>query len=477
MVHLESVLGAEATELMLRGMSDLASLRISVFVLDPTGRDPRVSYVRPVTSPLRPYKISSFCSYLHELPGGLELCQACDLKWGWRILDERWTKVRRYECHMGLSEFGITVEAGGDLVDPIVWGEIRHVGTSVEQHLDTLRERAEQAIPGAGAEITDEHLQELCRLASNILEVEKGEADHLCERLTSGTRGLQHLLRTEHYIARTLHQIKSSLSLSRGAIDRLISMASGGGHPDDTMLGLESQRLRDRYRRVEEGIEGAALAIDEFERSRRALAVSRRAQSPNWHPVREIVERAARRIRAEAAQRNIEVRVHGPTGDTPRTCYVYADWEDMAELLDLLLDNAMKYSYRERTIDISWQTRPSAPAILPAGQQPSDVGEWLEITIDNFGLQIHPDDKDAIFVPGGRGRLFDPRRSIRGAGMGLSIALEIVRQHDSYLNVWCQLFDDPSQVVRQPSGGFGAPPGKVNVTVGLPRERWSEVRF
>ena len=483
MVHLESVLGTEATEIVLRGMSDLADLPIAVFVLDPTDRSRLHDYIRPKSATGEPYKFTKLCDYLHKLKGGEELCKACDLSWGWRILDERWTQAQRYECHMGLSEFGITVEAGGDLVDPIVWGQARLAGSSIEQHIDTLRDRAEGVVPGAGAKIGDEHLDELRKLANRVRVIEQAKADDLCERLTSGARGLQHLLRTEYHIARTLHRIKSSLSLSRGAADRLIPLIFTTGEFGDLYPPAVKSAMRERCRRIEEGVEGAALAIDEFERSKHMSAEEGRRLSPRWHPLRELTERGARRIRAEAEGRHIEVRGHGPTGGAPKDCYVYVDWDSMLEVLDLLLDNALKYSWsgregESRRIDVSWHIRPHVPDGLPAGQGPTTDGDWLEIDIESFGLQIHPGDRDTIFIPGGRGRLTDPRRSILGAGMGLSIALEIVLQHDGYINVWCRLFENPSAPAEQlgEEGSTPPGPGKVTVSIGLPQTRWNRER-
>ena len=487
MVHLQSVLGVEATEIVLRGMSDLANLPIAVFLLDPDHRDQLVDYIWPKTATGEPYKSSEFCRYLHRLPGGGMLCRQCDSYWGWRIFDERWTKARRYECHMGLSELGITVEAGGDLVDPIVWGQVRLKGTSIETHIDDLRVRAEQAVRGAAAEITEEHLRELRRLTEGIRSIKKAEADDLCERITSGAQGLERIVQTEYHIARTLHRVKSSLTLSQGAVEEMIADL---GPRIRSGSGVASADLRQQCRQVEEGIEDAARAIDVFERSRRMMKGEQRELSRDWRPLNALLQKVARRVRSEAASHAIEVRVLGAQmpesrapdiARAPGNPHVYIDWENMLELLDLLLDNAVKYSWRgtkerQRLVDVSWRLVSTNPTDLPAKQAPLGKCPWLEVEIENYGLQIHPEDRDVIFQPHGRGRLSDPYRSVRGAGMGLPIALQIAAQHGCYIDVWCKLFENVGDVTQLQDGKLHAPPGRVAFRVGFPTACWERER-
>ncbi len=480
MVHLQSVLGLEATGIILRGMSDLVNLPVAVLLLDTDDRDRLVTYVRPESTIDGPPRFTNFCRYLHDsVPGGLELCQACDVRRGWQILDEEWTEARMYQCHMGLCEFGMAVKAGGDLCDPIVWGQARLPEAPINDRINNLRERVAQLDRAEAEKITDEHVRELRELIPTIREVKEDEIGDLCRRLTSGTRGLERLLQTEYHMGRMIHRIKSSLTLSRGGMDRVIAGITRAGVfgyvlPEDLRKGL-----RERCRRIEEGIEGATRAMDLFERSRRMVHEEERPLSFRWHPVRTLGEQAARRIRAEAAERHIEVRMHGPTLNAPKNSYILVDWDSMMELFDLVLDNALKYSWsgseqRTRSIDINWQIRRDTPDNLPAGQAPGDDVPWLEVSIESFGLQIHPEDRDIIFDAGGRGQLFDRRRPILGAGMGLHIALGILRQHDGYINIWCHLFDQPDLLVQRPDGRLEAPPGKIVATLGLPAERCRE---
>ncbi len=471
MVHLEDVLGLTATKILLGGWGELAELPVVAVVLDPNDPERLIRWVRPLAADQNTHhRFTDFCRYFHEhVPGGEALCRRCDTEYAWRALDNRWTEAHTYQCYMGLSEFVITLRAAGDLSDPIICGQSRLPDARIEQRINELKKRVEKVAPDEVDKITDEHLQGLRDRIPSIPVWEQDKCSALCRRLTAGAKGLEQLLQTEHHISRTLHRIKGSLNPARGTVDRIIAIIATpqvGRSPEEIHAFWSS--LRKHCRNIEEDIEDARLRIVAFERSRSTRGGMQRPLSRKWHPLRHLSERATRRIRFEADERRIDVRMHGAIGDAPKNPYVNVDWESMMELFDLLLDNALKYSENGRPIGVYWRTIRAAPARLPARQSPSGKGPWLEIVVEDYGLQIHPDDREKIFEPGIQGRLFAPRRSITGAGMGLTFAKEIVLQHGGYINVWCDLFGRKIDAAAGSGGEQVTPPGKVLFTVGLP---------
>jgi two-component system, OmpR family, sensor histidine kinase VanS len=97
---------------------------------------------------------------------------------------------------------------------------------------------------------------------------------------------------------------------------------------------------------------------------------------------------------------------------------VYADPEKLVRVFNNILKNAAQYSY------------PNTEIVISAKE---DAGEIL-ITFENHGPTIPPDQLSSIFEK--FNRLDDARKSdTGGAGLGLSIAEEIVHSHGGEISV------------------------------------------
>lgn len=100
---------------------------------------------------------------------------------------------------------------------------------------------------------------------------------------------------------------------------------------------------------------------------------------------------------------------------------VYGDPEKLARVFNNILKNAVAYSY------------PNTEIIISAKADKNKI----VITFENHGQTIPPDQLSAIF--GKFNRLDDARMSdTGGAGLGLSIAEEIVHLHGGEISVHCE---------------------------------------
>jgi len=102
-----------------------------------------------------------------------------------------------------------------------------------------------------------------------------------------------------------------------------------------------------------------------------------------------------------------------------QSCRVYGDKTLLNIVFNTLIDNAGKYSIGTK--------RP----ISVFGGYEKD-GNYFAINVSNYGLQIHPEEKEVLFEKGVRGKEVI-RHGIGGTGIGLHLASRIMSEGDGEL--------------------------------------------
>jgi len=142
----------------------------------------------------------------------------------------------------------------------------------------------------------------------------------------------------------------------------------------------------------------------------------------DWQAMEEIVGSVLARVR----QRDSSGRVHSKVA--PGLPLIQADPVLLAQLLDNLLDNALKYS--------------DGPVDLVA----SEDGGHVAVAVQDRGHGITPGDEEAIFEPYRR----SDRSGHRGAGLGLAVCRAIARAHGGELQLRPRDGGGSSFVLRLP---------------------------
>jgi two-component system, OmpR family, phosphate regulon sensor histidine kinase PhoR len=125
---------------------------------------------------------------------------------------------------------------------------------------------------------------------------------------------------------------------------------------------------------------------------------------------------------ADAKRITLTVGTDGKPVDNSAPCRVRADREGLREILDNLLDNAIKYTPESGNVMISWCcNQPGAQHPASGIQHPS-----ARITVRDTGIGIKPADRERIFE---RFYRVDKARSreLGGTGLGLSIVKHLVQ--------------------------------------------------
>ena len=132
-----------------------------------------------------------------------------------------------------------------------------------------------------------------------------------------------------------------------------------------------------------------------------------------WHPLEDLVEGALRRTELSVATRDIQIQI--PENINP----VFVDAVEIQQVLINLLDNAVKYSLPDCTIQL--RVRGNA--------------QQTEVEVSNTGEPLQVQDLERIFERFYRRRA--PReQSIRGTGLGLAICKGIIEAHGG--RIWAE---------------------------------------
>lgn len=147
--------------------------------------------------------------------------------------------------------------------------------------------------------------------------------------------------------------------------------------------------------------------------------------------VKPIAEQIVRILEPIAQTKNIELELN-----IPENTVIYADKERISQLLQIFLDNAIKYTDNNGRIQLFIETPVTSPPLL-------------KIIVKDNGVGIAPEEQDLIFE---RFYRVDKARSrnIQGTGLGLSIAKWIVEAHKGSIKVVSQPGKGSSFIVTIP---------------------------
>ena len=219
----------------------------------------------------------------------------------------------------------------------------------------------------------------------------------------------------DDFVASVSHELRTPLTSILGYVNILLERDD---LPDDVAGQLEVvARNTDRLHR---------LVSD--------LLHTAKASAGPMHVVRsetdlvEIVRDSVEVLGPVAERAQVEVLVAAPA-----RLLVMVDQQRMAQVVDNLVSNAIKYS-------------------LPGGLVQVSVGidaDWVELCVIDSGIGISADDRDRLF-----NRFFRARAAeimaIQGVGLGLSITKSIVESHGGRIEVDSELGKGSVFRVRMP---------------------------
>lgn len=174
--------------------------------------------------------------------------------------------------------------------------------------------------------------------------------------------------------------------------------------------------------------------------------------------VPEIVRKSLDDYRSAAEGKRITLRAEAD-GDAA-ACRVQADREALREILDNLLDNAIKYTPEGGSVAVSWRNeeRPGGEERGARSEEEGSRSESAEsgervvrIAVTDSGIGIKPEDQERVFE---RFYRVDKARSreLGGTGLGLSIVKHLAQSMNGSVAVASEVGKGSTFTVMLPAG-------------------------
>ena len=238
---------------------------------------------------------------------------------------------------------------------------------------------------------------------------------------TTELRRLERL--RQDFVANVSHELKTPLSVITACVETLV----GGAVDDLENRGRFLEQIHDQAQRLH------TLILD--------LLSLARIESGEQHwtfqalPVADLAEACVERHLARTEAKKQTLVLEPPAGGVP-LLQVWADEEALAEILDNLVDNAVKYTPEGGTIRLRWRNDDDA----------------CLIEVQDTGIGIPEHDLPRVFE---RFYRVDRARSreMGGTGLGLSIVKHLVQAMQGTIRATSELGRGSTFTIRLPMPG------------------------
>jgi signal transduction histidine kinase len=235
---------------------------------------------------------------------------------------------------------------------------------------------------------------------------EDGRHDEIGELARAFARMQSRLRRQEAarraFVATASHELRTPLASLDGTLELLEDDLTAGN------LDLEDARERTARAR-EQSRRLSQLASDLLDLSRLDAEVALRSEPLE---LGEICRAVAAEFELAASAREVTIELQSPA----RACWVQADPGAVAQIVRILLDNALRVT-----------TEGSGIAVEPASD-----GQWARVSVRDEGPGVPPSERELIFERFQRGSATGGRS---GFGLGLAIGRELATRMDGTLEL------------------------------------------
>lgn len=227
-------------------------------------------------------------------------------------------------------------------------------------------------------------------------------------------KALQFEQMQQDFVANASHELRTPLSIIAGFVETLQTSAKN------------DEKAREKFLRIiQEQINFMSSLIENL------LSLSRIELATNTPPSEKIAVNAILREIKTTLEIKFRERRLSFTGNFERLPQIIADKKQITQVLQNLLDNAVKYADEDTVISVSSS---KVAAVPPHKYYDVAGGPAVKISISNTGITIPAEDLERLterFY-----RLQEHKnRNIHGTGLGLSIVAGIIRRHHGNMTV------------------------------------------
>jgi signal transduction histidine kinase len=245
---------------------------------------------------------------------------------------------------------------------------------------------------------------------------EIGELARAFARMQSRLRGQEAARRA--FVATASHELRTPLASLDGTLE-LLEDDLTAEHLDLEDARQRTARAREQSRRLSQ------LASDLLDLSRLDAEVQLRSEPLE---LGEICRAVAAEFELAASAQEVAIELHSPA----RSCWVQADPGAVAQIVRILLDNALRVTAERSRIVV----------------EPAADGTWAQITVSDDGPGVPRSERELIFERFKRG---SATGGSSGFGLGLAIGRELASRMGGTLELAASEAPGASFVLRLPS--------------------------
>lgn len=254
---------------------------------------------------------------------------------------------------------------------------------------------------------------------------ELSEANVALETSHRKLKKLDHL--KSDFVSNVSHELRTPLTSIRMAVDNLLDGVAGEITPTFQRYLARVKNNTDRLVR---------LITDLLDLSR--IEAGRIEFHPSVVSVGDLLQEIVEGLRPMAAGKGLELTVASEGSPV----LAFADRDKLQQILINLAENAVKFTpaggrvtLSARTVD--WSSRQLVDSSGPIDQlttRPVDEPQWVEVSVEDAGPGVPPEELEAIFEKFHQVRR-DGDGKAQGTGLGLAIAKSLIELHGGRIGV------------------------------------------
>ena len=232
------------------------------------------------------------------------------------------------------------------------------------------------------------------------------------------------------FVANASHELRTPLSVISGFIETLQTSAKDDADAREAFLNIMKEQADYMSSLIENLLSLSRLEMAQDKELKDKVNIS------------ETIDDVTEALKIKAFQHSVNLKV-SEQGRIPK---IIGDKQEIHQILQNLLDNAIKYAQENSEVTIDIKT----VAEIPAGNgQNVATGKAVSIACNNKGPKIAKEDLARLTEKFYRMQIHKDMK-IRGTGLGLAIAKQIIRHHHGNLTVTSTTYNGTTFTVYLP---------------------------
>lgn len=232
------------------------------------------------------------------------------------------------------------------------------------------------------------------------------------------------------FVANASHELRTPLSVISGFIETLQTSAKDDEDAREAFLAIMKEQAEYMSSLIEN-----LLSLSKLE-------MARDKELKDKIDLTEVIDDVINAMKIKAFNRSLNIKQI----EDSRIPKIIGDRQEIHQILQNLLDNAIKYAQEKSEITITLKSVENIP--YSAGQNVAE-GKAVSIAINNKGVKIAKEDLKRLTEKFYRMQIHKDMK-IRGTGLGLAIAKQIIMHHRGNLTVSSTAYNGTTFTVYLP---------------------------